>query len=144
MFPFFDRSGRVIGFTGRLINSEKDKPKYLNSPETEVFKKSRFLYGLYQSKKEIMKENECLLVEGQTDLISWHLAGIRNVVAGSGTALSEDQVKMILSLTGCLTIVYDGDPAGIKASVSNIRLPLQLGLDVYLVVLPDGKIPIHM
>lgn len=141
MFPFFDRSGRVIGFTGRLINAEKDKPKYLNSPETEVFKKSRFLYGLYQSKKEIMKAGECLLVEGQTDLISWHLAGIKNVVAGSGTALSEDQVKMILSLTTCLTIVYDGDPAGIKASVSNIRIPLQLGLDVYLVVLPTGEDP---
>jgi len=141
IFPFFDRTGRVIGFTGRLIAAEKDKPKYLNSAETDVFKKSRFLYGLYQSKKEIMKENECLLVEGQTDLISWHLAGIRNVVAGSGTALSEDQVKMILSLTGCLTIVYDGDPAGIKASVSNIRLPLQMGLDVYLVVLPDGEDP---
>jgi len=141
MFPFFDRSGRVIGFTGRLIAAEKDKPKYLNSPETEVFKKSRFLYGLYQSKKEIMKENECLLVEGQTDLISWHLAGIKNVVAGSGTALSEDQVKMILSLTTCLTIVYDGDPAGIKASVSNIKIPLQLGLDVYLLVLPVGEDP---
>jgi DNA primase catalytic core len=141
MFPFFDRSGRVIGFTGRLITAEKDKPKYLNSAETEVFKKSRFLYGLYQSKKEIMKENECLLVEGQTDLISWHLAGIKNVVAGSGTALSEDQVKMILSLTSCLTIVYDGDIAGIKASVANIRLPLQMGLDVYLVVLPDGEDP---
>jgi len=141
MFPFFDRSGRVIGFTGRLINAEKDKPKYLNSPETEVFKKSRFLYGLYQSKKEIMKENECLLVEGQTDLISWHLAGIRNVVAGSGTALSEDQVKMILSLTNCLTFVYDGDPAGIQASVSNIKIPLQLGLDVYLVVMPEGEDP---
>jgi len=141
IFPFFDRTGRVIGFTGRLITTEKDKPKYLNSAETEVFKKSRFLYGLYQSKKEIMKENECLLVEGQTDLISWHLAGIKNVVAGSGTALSEDQVKMILSLTSCLTIVYDGDPAGIKASVANIRLPLQMGLDVYLVVLPDGEDP---
>lgn len=141
MFPFFDRSGRVIGFTGRLINVEKDKPKYLNSPETEVFKKSRFLYGLYQSKKEIMKGNECLLVEGQTDLISWHLAGIRNVVAGSGTALSEDQVKMILSLTNCLTFVYDGDPAGIQASVSNIKIPLQLGLDVYLVVMPEGEDP---
>jgi DNA primase catalytic core len=141
MFPFFDRTGRVIGFTGRLIAAEKDKPKYLNSPETEVFKKSRFLYGLFQSKKEIMKENECLLVEGQTDLISWHLAGIKNVVAGSGTALSEDQVKMILSLATCLTIVYDGDPAGIKASVSNIKIPLQLGLDVYLVVLPEGEDP---
>jgi len=141
MFPFFDRSGRMIGFTGRLIHAEKDKPKYLNSPETEVFKKSKFLYGLFQSKKEIMKENECLLVEGQTDLISWHLAGIRNVVAGSGTALSEDQVKMIQSLTNCLTIVYDGDLAGIKASIANIKIPLQMGIDVYLVVLPDGEDP---
>ena len=122
MFPFFDRSGRVIGFTGRLLSSEKDKPKYLNSAETEVFKKSKFLYGLFQSKKEIMKENECLLVEGQTDLISWHLAGIRNVVAGSGTAVSEDQAKMIQSFTNCITIVYDGDPAGIKASIANINL----------------------
>jgi len=141
IFPFFDRSGRVIGFTGRLLTPEKDKPKYLNSAETEVFKKSKFLYGLFQSKKEIIKENECLLVEGQTDLISWHLAGIRNVVAGSGTALSEDQVKMILSFTSCLTIVYDGDPAGIKASIANIKIPLKMGLDVYLVVLPDGEDP---
>ncbi|MEI7980929.1 MAG: DNA primase, partial [Bacteroidota bacterium] len=141
IFPFFDRSGRVIGFTGRIITAEKDKPKYLNSAETEVFKKSKFLYGLYQSKKEIMKENECLLVEGQTDLISWHLAGIKNVVASSGTALSEDQVKMIQSLTSCLTIVYDGDPPGIKASIANIKIPLQMGLDVYLVVLPGGEDP---
>ena len=141
MFPFFDRSGRVIGFTGRLLSAEKDKPKYLNSAETEVFKKSKFLYGLFQSKKEIMKENECLLVEGQTDLISWHLAGIKNVVAGSGTALSEDQAKMIQSFTNCLTIVYDGDPAGIKASIANIKIPLQMGLDVYLVVLPEGEDP---
>ena len=141
MFPFLDRSGRVIGFTGRILTVDKDKPKYLNSPETEVFKKSKFLYGLFQSKRDIMKENECLLVEGQTDLISWHLAGIKNVVAGSGTALSEDQVKMILSFTNCLTIVYDGDIAGIKASITNIKIPLQLGLDVYLVVLPEGEDP---
>ena len=141
IFPFLDRSGRIIGFTGRIITSEKDKPKYLNSAETEVFKKSKFLYGLYHSKKEIMKENDCLLVEGQTDLISWHLAGIKNVVAGSGTSLSEDQVKMIQSLTNCITIVYDGDMAGIKASISNIKIPLQMGLDVYLVVLPDGEDP---
>lgn len=141
MFPFFDRSGRVIGFTGRLTTAESNKPKYLNSPETEVFKKSKFLYGLFHSKREIMKENECLLLEGQTDIISWYLAGIKNVVAGSGTALSEDQVKMIQSFTNCLTIVYDGDPAGIKASISNIKIPLQMGLDVYLVVLPDGEDP---
>jgi DNA primase catalytic core len=141
MFPFFDRSGRVIGFTGRIITNEKDKQKYLNSPDTEVFKKSKSLYGLFQSKKDIMKENECLLVEGQTDLISWHLAGIGNVVAGSGTALSEDQVKMIQSFTNCLTIVYVGDPAGIRASTANLNTPLQLGLDVYIVVLPDGEDP---
>ncbi|MEI6899423.1 MAG: toprim domain-containing protein, partial [Bacteroidota bacterium] len=141
IFPFIDRSGRVIGFTGRLITIEKDKPKYLHSSETEVFKKSKFLYVLFQSKKDIMKENDCLLVEGQTDLISWHLAGIKNVVAGSGTALSEDQVKMIQSFCCCITIVYDGDPAGIKASISNIKLPLQMGLDVYLVVMPDGEDP---
>ncbi|MFZ4523001.1 MAG: DNA primase [Bacteroidales bacterium] len=141
MFPFIDRSGRVIGFTGRLLAVEKDKPKYLHSPETEVFRKSRFLFGLYQSKREIMKENECLLVEGQTDMISLHLAGIKHVVSGSGTALSEEQGRMILSLTSCLTIVYDGDPAGIKASITNIKIPLQLGLDVYIVVLPQGDDP---
>ncbi len=141
IFPFYDRSGRVIGFTGRIITNEKDKQKYLNSPDTEVFKKCKALYGLFQSKKEIMKENDCLLVEGQTDLISWHLAGIRNVVAGSGTALSEDQVRMIQSFTNCLTIVYDGDPAGIRASIANLNTPLQMGLDVYIVVLPDGEDP---
>ncbi len=141
MFPFFDRSGRIIGFTGRILTAEKDKPKYINTKETEVFKKSKFLYGLYQSKKDIMKENECYLVEGQTDTISLFLGEIRNSVAGSGTALSEDQVKMILTLTTSLTLVYDDDPAGIKASISNIKIPLQLGLDVYVVVLPKGEDP---
>lgn len=141
MFPFFDRSGRIIGFTGRILTSDKDKPKYVNSPETELFKKSRFLFGLYHSKGEIKKQNECILVEGQTDLISLHLAGVKNVVAGSGTALGEDQVKMILPLTNCLTVVYDGDKAGINASVSNIRIPIQMGLDVYVVVLPEGEDP---
>lgn len=141
MFPFYDRTGRIIGFTGRILTNEKDKAKYLNSSETEVFKKSKILYGLYQSKRDIMKENECLLVEGQTDDISLFMAGIQNVVAGSGTALSEDQVKMIRTLTSCLTLVYDDDPAGIKASVSNIKIPLQAGLDVYVVVLPKGEDP---
>ena len=141
MFPFFDRSGRIIGFTGRILTAEKDKPKYINTKETEVFKKSKFLFGLYQSKKDIMKENECYLVEGQTDTISLFLGEIRNSVAGSGTSLSEDQVKMIRTLTTCLTLVYDDDPAGIKASISNIRIPLQAGLDVYVVVLPHGEDP---
>lgn len=141
MFPFLDRSGRVIGFTGRILTVEKDKPKYVNTKETEVFKKSKFLYGLYQSKREIMRENECYLVEGQTDTISLTLHEIKNSVAGSGTALSEDQVKMIRNLTTCLTLVYDDDPAGLKASIANIKIPLQLGLDVYVVVLPAGEDP---
>jgi len=141
IFPFYDRSGRVIGFTGRLLTNEKDKPKYLNTGDTEVFKKSKFLFGLYQSKRFIIKEKECYLVEGQTDVCSLHQAEIRNVVAGSGTALSDDQVKMIKALCNCITLIYDYDPAGIKASISNIRIPLQMGLDVYVVVLPEGEDP---
>ena len=141
MFPFLGRSGRVIGFNGRILTYEKDKPKYINTKETEVFKKNKFLYGLYQSKRDIMKGNECYFVEGQTDMISLFLGGIGNTLAGSGTALSEAQVKMISSLTSCLTLVYDYDPAGIKASISNIKLPLQAGLDVYIAVLPEGEDP---
>lgn len=141
MFPFVDRSGRVIGFTGRILTAEKDKSKYVNSRETEVFSKSRFLYGLYQAKSHIMRENECYLVEGQTDTISMFMAGIRNSVAGSGTALSEHQVKMIRNISSCLTLVYDDDPAGIRASISNIKIPLQQGLDVYVVVLPKDEDP---
>lgn len=141
IFPFLDRSGRVIGFNGRILSNEKDKSKYINTKETEVFKKSKFLYGVYQSKRDISKVNECYIVEGQTDMISFFLGGIRNTLAGSGTALSEDQVKMISALTSCLTIVYDFDPAGIKASISNVKIPLQAGLDVYIVVLPEGEDP---
>lgn len=141
MFPFIDRTGRVIGFTGRLLTAEKDKPKYVNSKETEVFKKSKFMYGLYQGRRDIASENECYLVEGQTDTISLALHDIKNSVAGSGTALSEDQVKMIRNLTSCLTLVYDDDPAGVKASIANIKIPLQLGMDVYVVVLPGGEDP---
>jgi DNA primase catalytic core len=141
IFPFHDRSGRIIGFTGRLLIAQEGKPKYLNTSETEVFRKSRFLYGLFQSKRFIIQENECILVEGQTDMISMYLGGIKNVVAGSGTALSEEQVKMIRTLASKLTLIYDFDPAGIKAAVKNIVLPLQLGLDVYVVVLPDKEDP---
>lgn len=141
IFPFFDRSGRIIGFTGRLLTGEKDKPKYVNSPETELFKKHKFLFGFYHSRKAIMKEHECLLVEGQTDMISLFMAGVKNVVAGSGTALGEDQVKMILPVTTCLTLVYDGDNAGINATISNIKIPIQMGMDVYVVVLPTGEDP---
>ena len=141
IFPFFDRAGRIIGFTGRIISAETDKAKYLHTKDTEVFKKSKFLFGLYQSKREIMKQNECLLVEGQTDTISLFNANIRNSVAGSGTSLSADQVNMIKTLNTCLTLVYDDDPAGIKASIANIKIPLQAGLDVYVVVLPKDEDP---
>jgi len=146
IYPFFDRSGRVIGFTGRLLSGEdaKDRPKYLNSPTTELFKKDKVFYGIYQSKKQIIKRSETILVEGQTDLISLHLAGIGNVLAGSGTALSEDQVKIIRSMSGRLTYVYDNDPAGIAAAVKNIKIPLQLGLEVYILVLPTGEDPDSM
>jgi DNA primase catalytic core len=141
MFPFMDRSGRIIGFTGRILTTEKDKPKYINTKETEVFSKSKFLYGLYQSRRTIVEEKECFLVEGQTDTISLFLAGIKNSVAGSGTALSETQVKMINSFTTCLTFVYDDDDAGIRASIANIKIPLQHGMDVYVVVLPKNEDP---
>ena len=141
MFPFFDRSGRVIGFTGRIIEQGKTEAKYLNSPETEVFKKEKFLYGLFQAKREIANQHDCYLVEGQADMISWYRAGITNVVAASGTALSEHQVKMIKAFTHRLTMIYDGDAAGLNAMIKNIRIPLQLGLDVYLVVLPSGEDP---
>lgn len=141
IFPFYDRSGRVIGFTGRLLTNEQDKPKYLHTAETEVFKKSKFLYGLYHAKKAMAKEGHCIMVEGQTDLISWHLAGIENVVAATGKAMSEDQVRMIRSLCNSITLAYDGDRAGIEAAVANVKIPLQMGLDVYVLILPQGEDP---
>lgn len=141
IFTFYDRTGRIIGFSGRLLVKKEGVPKYLNSAETEVFKKSRVLFGLYQSKKFIIQKDDCLLVEGQTDMISLYLGGIRNVVAASGTALSEEQVKMIRTFSSKLTLIYDYDPAGVKAAVKNVIIPLQAGLEVHIVVLPPNEDP---
>lgn len=141
MFPIHSLSGRVIGFGGRILKTDKKIAKYLNSPESEVYHKSEILYGIYQAKKTITQENKCFLVEGYTDVISMHQAGIENVVASSGTSLTHDQIKLIKRFTPNVTILYDGDAAGIKASLRGIDLVLEEGLNVKVVLLPDGEDP---
>ncbi|MCB8964239.1 MAG: DNA primase [Bacteroidales bacterium] len=141
MFPIHSLSGRVIGFGGRILKTDKKFAKYLNSPESEVYHKSEVLYGIYQAKKSITQENRCFLVEGYTDVISMHQAGIENVVASSGTSLTHDQIKLIKRFTPNVTILYDGDSAGIKASLRGIDLVLEEGLNVKVVLLPDGEDP---
>lgn len=141
MFPIHSLSGRVIGFGGRILKTDKKIAKYLNSPESEVYHKSDILYGIYQAKKTITQENKCFLVEGYTDVISMHQAGIENVVASSGTSLTHDQIKLIKRFTPNVTILYDGDSAGIKASLRGIDLVLEEGLNVKVVLLPDGEDP---
>ena len=119
MFPIHSASGRVIGFGGRILSADKSKAKYVNSPESEIYNKSKTLYGIYFAKNAIISKDSCLLVEGYTDVISMHQAGIENVVASSGTSLTHDQVRMIQRYTPNITILYDGDPAGIaKVSVT--------------------------
>ncbi len=139
MFPIHSLSGRVIGFGGRTLKTDKKIAKYLNSPESEVYHK--ILYGIYQAKKTITQENKCFLVEGYTDVISMHQAGIENVVASSGTSLTHDQIKLIKRFTPNVTILYDGDAAGIKASLRGIDLVLEEGLNVKVVLLPEGEDP---
>jgi DNA primase len=141
MFPIHSLSGRVIGFGGRILKTDKKIAKYLNSPESEVYHKSEILYGIYQAKKTITQENKCFLVEGYTDVISMHQAGIENVVASSGTSLTHDQIKLIKRFTPNVTILYDGDAAGIKASLRGIDLVLEEGLNVKVVLLPEGEDP---
>ncbi|MGE0077619.1 MAG: DNA primase [Bacteroidales bacterium] len=141
MFPIHSLSGRVIGFGGRILKTDKKLAKYLNSPESEVYHKSEILYGIYQAKKTITQENKCFLVEGYTDVISLHQAGIENVVASSGTSLTHDQIKLIKRFTPNVTILYDGDAAGIKASLRGIDLVLEEGLNVKVVLLPEGEDP---
>lgn len=141
MFPIHSLSGRVIGFGGRTLKTDKKIAKYLNSPESEVYHKSEILYGIYQAKKTITQENKCFLVEGYTDVISMHQAGIENVVASSGTSLTHDQIKLIKRFTPNVTILYDGDAAGIKASLRGIDLVLEEGLNVKVVLLPEGEDP---
>lgn len=141
MFPIQSQSGRVLGFGGRVLRSDAKTAKYLNSPESEIYHKSKILYGIYQSKTAIVKNDKCYLVEGYTDVISLHQAGIENVVSSSGTALTPDQIRLIHRLTENVTILYDGDAAGIRASFRGIDLILEQGLNVRVLLFPDGDDP---
>jgi len=141
MFPIHSLSGQVLGFGGRILKSDPKSAKYINSPESEIYHKSRILYGIYQARKSITQEDRCYLVEGYTDVMSLHEATIENVVASSGTSLTQEQVRLIKRFTQNITILYDGDPAGIKASIRGIDLVLEEGMNVKIVLLPDGEDP---
>jgi len=141
IFPIHNLTGKVIGFGGRILSSEKSTAKYINSPESDIYNKSRVLYGIYFSRSEIVKQNNCYLVEGYTDVVSLHQAGIENVVASSGTSLTEDQIRLVKRFTPNITILFDGDTAGIKASFRGIDLILEQGMNVKIVLFPDGEDP---
>ena len=141
MFPIHSISGRVLGFGGRTLLSDKKVAKYFNSPESIIYNKSEILYGLYFAKGDVVKYDECLLCEGYTDVISMHQSGIQNVVSSSGTSLTKEQVKLVSRYTKNLTILYDGDAAGIKASFRGIDLILEEGMNVKVVLFPDGEDP---
>ncbi|WP_421764979.1 DNA primase [Ekhidna sp.] len=141
MFPIHNVSGKTIAFGGRKLSSTDKSAKYINSPETELYHKSKVLYGMFQGKNSIRKEDNCYLVEGYTDVISMHQAGIENVVASSGTALTESQVKLIRRYSENVTVIFDGDQAGIKASMRGIDLLLEGDLNVKAVALPEGEDP---
>lgn len=141
MFPIHSLSGNVIGFGGRILKKDEKTAKYLNSPESEIYHKSKVLYGMFQAKTAITQTDKCYLVEGYTDVISMHQSGIENVVASSGTSLTVDQIRLIKRFTPNVTIIYDGDAAGIKASLRGIDLVLEQGLNVRVLLLPDGEDP---
>jgi DNA primase len=141
IFPVHGIAGKVIAFGARILTKEKDQPKYINSPETEIYHKSNVLYGMFQAKNAIRREDFCYLVEGYTDVISMHLADVDNVVASSGTALTEEQIKLIRRFTENVTVLFDGDAAGIKAAIRGIDLVLKGGLNVRIVLLPDAEDP---
>jgi DNA primase len=141
MFPIHSLSGQVLGFGGRILVKDPKSAKYLNSPESEIYHKSRILYGIYQARKGITQEDKCYLVEGYTDVMSLHEANVENVVASSGTSLTVEQVRLIKRFTQNITILYDGDAAGIKASLRGIDLVLEEGMNVKIVLLPDGEDP---
>lgn len=141
MFPIHNVTGKTIAFGARTLSKDKKQPKYLNSPETELYNKSKVLYGLFQSKQAIRKEDNCFLVEGYTDVISMHQAGVENVVSSSGTALTIDQVKLIKRYTNNVTVLFDGDEAGIRASMRGIDMLLEGDLNVRAVVMPEGEDP---
>lgn len=141
MFPIRDLAGKIIAFGGRIMTNDKKSAKYLNSPESEIYHKSRTLYGIFFAKKSIVQNNRCYLVEGYLDVISFHQKGIENTVASSGTSLTIEQIRLIRRLTPNVTIIYDGDAAGIKASLRGIDLVLEEGLNVRVVSLPEGEDP---
>lgn len=141
MFPIHSLSGQVLGFGGRILRSDVKTAKYLNSPESEIYHKSKIVYGIFQARRAIMQEDKCFLVEGYTDVMSLHEVGIENVVASSGTSLTQEQVRLIKRFTPNITILYDGDAAGIKASLRGIDLVLEEGMNVKIVLLPDGEDP---
>ena len=141
LFPIHSMSGRILGFGGRILKVDKKAAKYLNSPESDIYHKSKILYGLFQAKKEIAKQDNCYLVEGYTDVISFHQSGVENVVASSGTALTSDQIRLVNRLTKNITVLFDGDAAGIRASIRGIDLILEQGMNVKVVQFPDGEDP---
>ncbi|MEJ6737189.1 MAG: DNA primase [Flavobacteriales bacterium] len=141
MFPIHNLSGRVLGFGGRILKTDAKAAKYLNSPESEIYHKSKVLYGIYTAKKAISQENICYLVEGYTDVISMYQAGVENVVSSSGTSLTEGQIRLIKRFTPNITILYDGDAAGLKASFRGIDMVLQEGMNVRVVLFPEGEDP---
>ena len=141
IFPIHNQSGKVLGFGARILKTNEKAPKYINTPENEIYHKSKTLYGIYFSKNAISTRDECYLVEGYTDVISLFQAGIENVVSSSGTSLTEDQLKLIKRFTSNLTILYDGDAAGIKAALRGLDMAIEQGLNVHVVMLPDNQDP---
>jgi DNA primase len=141
IFPVHNNSGKIIGFGARIIKKNDKAPKYINTPENELYLKSKILYGTYFARMAIDKANECLLVEGYTDVVSLHQAGVENVVASGGTSLTPDQLRLVKKYTNNLTIIYDGDSAGIKAALRGLDLALEEGLNVKLVLIPDKEDP---
>lgn len=141
IFPIHSMSGRILGFGGRTLSQDKKAAKYLNSPESIIYHKSKILYGIFQAKQSIAKEDNCYLVEGYTDVISLCQSGVENVVASSGTALTSDQIRLINRLTNNVTVLFDGDAAGIRASLRGIDLILEQGLNVRVVAFPEGEDP---
>ncbi|MFT3793397.1 DNA primase [Flavobacterium sp.] len=141
MFPIQSMSGRTLGFGGRILTNDKKAAKYLNSPESDIYHKSKVLYGIYHAKQAIAKQNNCYLVEGYTDVIQFNQAGVENVVASSGTALTPDQIRLINRLTKNITVLFDGDAAGLRASIRGIDLILEEGMNVKVCTFPDGEDP---
>ena len=141
MFPFYDMQGHIVGFSGRIVTPKDGTGKYVNTGETPLFTKGKHIFGLYQARKSIGKTGFAYLVEGQFDVMSLHKVGVENVIGGSGTAFTEDQVKLLLRFTDDIIMVYDADPAGVKASLKNCELLLKAGAKVRCIRLEKGMDP---